>query len=254
MKEVGLVASNTFRQVLREKTFLNIIVFGVGMVLLSVVISNITFGFQDRVVRSIGLSGVTIAVDLMALLVGVGLIHSEIDRKTLFVLLTRHMSRFSYVLGRAVGLALVLVLASFGFSLVFLSTLLSVYGTPSGNDLLALAGGYVEALILGSFGILLSSFTTPTLAAGIGLGFWIAASTTDDLVRLTQLSETGNETLAQVISWTLPNFQLLNYRTAAVYGDALDAFPVMMSFVYGLLYAAAFVAFAGFVLSRREMV
>ena len=89
IERIIAVAQNTFRQTLRERLFLNIIIFGVFMILLAMVLANITFGYPDRVVRSIGLSGISIAANLVALLVGVSLIHQEIDRKTLFVVLTR---------------------------------------------------------------------------------------------------------------------------------------------------------------------
>ena len=85
MNPILVIAGNTLRQTVRQRLFLNIGIFGIGMVLLAMLVGSITYGFPDRVVRSIGLSGVTIAVDLMALLLGVGLIHEEIDRKTLFV-------------------------------------------------------------------------------------------------------------------------------------------------------------------------
>ena len=52
-------------------------------------VGNISYGYIDRVVRSIGLSGVAMALDLIALLVGTTLIHQEIDKKTLFVVLVR---------------------------------------------------------------------------------------------------------------------------------------------------------------------
>jgi Cu-processing system permease protein len=255
---IRLIASNTLRQIVRQRTFLNIAIFGLAMILLAVVVSNITFGYRDRVVRSIGLSGVTLAVDLMALLLSVGLIHSELDRKTLFVVLTRPLDRTSYVLGRALGLFTVLALATAGFGIVVISTLAMVEGTPTLHDLYALIGGFVEAALLGSFGLVLSAFTTPMLGTGMGLGFWIAASSTDDLVRLSRLSlegsPAGNETLALVISWALPNLQRLNFRTEAVYQLTIPGLEFGLALLYGGLWALAFLFLAGFVLSRREMV
>ncbi|MEL6187547.1 MAG: hypothetical protein AAFU79_23250, partial [Myxococcota bacterium] len=68
MTPVWMVASNTVRETIRQRLFLNIVVFGVGMVVFAMMVGNITFGYPERVVRSIGLSGVSIAANLMALL------------------------------------------------------------------------------------------------------------------------------------------------------------------------------------------
>ncbi|MEM1023885.1 MAG: ABC transporter permease subunit [Myxococcota bacterium] len=263
MSVVGLVAGNTIRQIVRQRTFFNVFIFGLGMVIVALVVSNITFGYRDQVVRSIGLSGVILAVDLMALLLSIGLIHAELDRKTLFVVMTRPVTRTAYVLGRALGLFAVLSMAMASFGLVVLLTLLSVGGAPTLHDVYALSGGLVEAGILGSFGLVLSAFTTPMLGTGIGLGFWIAASTTDDLVRLARLKgdnsmgealHSGNETMAQALSYVLPNFQVLNFRTEAVYRLTIPGDEFAWALVYGVLWIVGFLLLAGLILSRRELV
>ena len=123
MNALWMIASNTVRQTVRQRLFYNVALFGVGMVVLAMIVSNITFGFPDRVVRSIGLSGVTFAVDLMALLVGVTLVHQEIDKKTLFVLLTRPLTRWQYVAGRFLGLFLTIVAMTVGLGLAFAAVL-----------------------------------------------------------------------------------------------------------------------------------
>src|SRR5438067_1870881 len=119
MTPIFIVAANTFRQTLRQRLFYNIFIFGVGMVLLSLVVGNITYGYQHRVVRSIGLSGVALALDLIAILVGVTLIHQEIDRKTLFVVLVRPIGRAQYVWGRYLGLVAALSLTLVGLTAVY---------------------------------------------------------------------------------------------------------------------------------------
>lgn len=254
LSTIGVIATNTVREVVRQRLFLNIAVFGVGMVLFGMVVSNLTFGYPDRVVRSIGLSGVSIAANLMGLLLGVGLIHREIDRKTLFVVLTRPVERWQYVVGRYLGLVASLMGVTVGFSLVFVVVLLYVGGTPHGQDAVAVGMALIEACLLGSFALALSSFSTPTLSAGIGLGFWIACASTDDLVNLTAQAEPMTRALARGISTVLPAFARFDFREAAVYADAVEAWRVLWTVGYGGLYAVGFVALASLILGRREMV
>ena len=254
MTKVFIVALNTFRQTLRQKLFLNVGIFGVGMLLLSMVMGNITFGYADRVVRSIGLSGVSIALSLMALLVSVSLIHQEIDKKTLFVVLTRPIKRWQYLLGRYAGLLMALVLALIGFVFVFVGTLIAVRGTPTPADFIALAATLPEAAIVAGFGIILSSFSTPTLSAGLGLGFWIASTTTDDLLRLTQKADAGTQSIAKAVYYVLPNLERFNFRNFAVYQEPINPVDFASCVLYGAAYAVALVAIASAILGRREMV
>jgi Cu-processing system permease protein len=253
MNPIFIIAGNTFRQTVRQKLFLNIGIFGLGMVILAVVVGNVTYGYTDRVVRSIGLSGVSIALDLMALLVGISLIYDEIDRKTLFVVLTRPIDRWQYVVGRYLGLIASLTVAGAGFVLVFITALLLAAGQPSSADLLALLGALAESMLIGAVGLLLSSFTTPMLGAGIGLGIWVAAATSDDLVRLSRNAPEFAKTIAKVAYYALPGLARFNFREAAVYGDPIGLGDVWPVFAYGALYSLCMLALTTVILERREM-
>lgn len=256
MNAIGAIASNTLRQVIRQRLYFNIAIFGVGLLLLSMVIANITFGEASRVVRSIGLSGAAVAVDLMALLVSVSLVHSEIDRRTLFIVLTRPVSRPAYVIGRFLGLFAALVIALAGFAAVFCLVLLTVRNASlQSNDFIALAAILPEACVIGAFGLVLSTFSTPTLSAGLGLGFWIAAASVDDLVLLASRSGTeGAKQIVEGIALLLPALSRFNFREAAVYQMSIAPLDLFAAVAYGVLWTIVLVAVASAVLSRREMV
>lgn len=254
MSRIIAVALNTFRQTVRERLFFNIFIFGLGMVLLGMVMGTITFGYPDRVVRSIGLTGVTLSIDLIALLIGVGLIHREIDRKTLFVVLTRPIRRWQYVLGRYLGLLLSLAVALAGLVAIFCVTLVLANGTPGQADFLAFAVALFEASVIAGIAVVLSAFSTPTLSAGLGLGIWIASATTDDLVRLTEKAGGGLHAIAKAVYYTLPALARFNFRDAAIYQQVVPVGDYVTAMLYGTFYSVVLVALASAILSRREMV
>jgi ABC-type transport system involved in multi-copper enzyme maturation permease subunit len=251
---VWAVAANTLRQTVRERLFYNIVVFGVGLILLAIIVASLTFGYPERTIRSIGLSGVSIALDLMALLVGVTLVHQEIDRKTLFVVLTRPIHRWQYVLGRYLGLVLATSVAALGLSLVMMLSFSLTSGSPTLQDLLTLSASLVECFLIGAIGVVLSSFSTPTLSAGIGLGIWIAGTTTDDLVQLAAKSDPITRGLCSAAYYVLPALARLNFREAAVYQLSIAPGDYLSAIAYGFLYSAGLVALASVILNRREMV
>lgn len=248
------MASLTLRQVIRQRLFVNVAIFGLFMIVAAVVISNITFGVGARVVRSIGLSGVTVALDLMAILLAVGIVHADIDRKTLFVLFTRPLTRVEYIVGRFFGLSVALLAVLLGFGVILALSMNLSRTSFTGLDAVVLSMSYVEALILTAFGLVLSSFTTPTVGAGIGLGFWVAISSTDDLVGLASAGESIDPTLATALATILPNLSKLDFREFAVRQLEIAPTAPLLAAGYGLLWVLAFLAIASVVLSRREMV
>lgn len=253
MKGAYLVATNTVRQIVRQKLFLNLILLGIAMVALATIVSNITFGFHDRVIRSIALSGVSISLNLMAVLVGVGLVHGEIERRTLFVILTRPVSRMQYVAGRFLGLLAVLTMVLVGMGFIMSIVLLSFGVSIDGIDAAAIIAMLPEAAVLGAVATVFSSFSTPTLSVGFSIGTWLIAASTDDLVGLTP-NDSPLKPALRVIAYVVPSLARFNFREAAVYRMPIAASDLAFSIVYGGLFAAALVIIAGVILSRREMV
>lgn len=254
MRAVYLLATNTLREVVRQKLFLNVIVFGVLMILFAQVVANLTFGRADRVVRSIGLSGMAIALDLLAVLLGVAIIHREIERKTALVVLTRPVSRGAFVLGRYLGVASAGGIAAVGFAVVYALTLATVRGSATALDGLAMSGALVESWVVAAFAVLLSCITTPSLGAGVALGFIIACSSIDDVVNLTAKDGGFMHELATVLSYLLPSFARMNFRGAAIYEEAVSAFTVGQSFLYAAGFSVVFLALAALALGRKELV
>lgn len=253
MNTALLIARNTLRQTVRERIYVNVALFGAGLVLFSMLVGNVTFGYTDRVVRSIGHSGLSISLNLLALLVGVTLVHQEIERRSLFVLLTRPVSRGQYILGRYLGLLVATCVVWLGLGIVLTGVLLSIHGSFKGVDLAALLGALAEAMVLGSIGVLLSTLTTPTVGAGMGLGAWLICATTDNLVGLTEAGGL-DRTLATILSYTLPSLAQLSFREVAVYQLPFAWVEVAAAFAYAAAYAIGFLLLATASLSRREMV
>ncbi len=254
MKSIVLIAFNTLRQTIRQRLFFNILIFGAGMLLLSIALANITFGYPERVIRSLGLSAINIALNLMALFVGIGLIHNEIADKTLFVLLVRPLPRWKYVVGRYLGLVSALALSLAALGVIFFAALMFVQGKPSLQDFTALMAMLPEAGILAGVGVIFSSFSTPILSAGMGLGVWIAGATSDDLVNLTAEADANTQMLAKAIYYVLPSFERLNFREFAIYQMEVSLANLSVACLYGAIYSAFLVGVAGVILSRREMV
>lgn len=254
MSAILLIAKNTLRQTVRQKLFYNIAIFGVGMLLLAMVMGRVTFGHPDRVVRSIGLSGVSLALNVIALLLSVSLIHQEIEQKTVFVVLTRPLQRWHYVFGRYLGLLYALSLALLGLSLVFVATLYAAGGRFGESDVLVLLAALPEAAMLGGVGLILSAFSTPTLSAGLALGVWVISASIDDLLRLTVGADSATRVLVQTAHTVLPALARLNFREEAIYGIAVQSSEYWGAMLYSGIYIAALVALASLIFTRREMV
>jgi ABC-type transport system involved in multi-copper enzyme maturation permease subunit len=100
LRSVWLVALNTIRELLRSKLLYNLLLFAVLLIGSSFFIAQLTIGQWDRVIVDLGLAAAEITGMLIAVLIGVGLVAGEVERKTIFAVLARPLGRGAFLAGR----------------------------------------------------------------------------------------------------------------------------------------------------------
>ncbi|HUK66156.1 MAG TPA: ABC transporter permease subunit, partial [Anaeromyxobacteraceae bacterium] len=104
MKKIVAIAWVTVREALRQKLAVNLLVFAVVLVIASLTLSTLTFGEQYRIIADIALSSMEIFGTLIAVFLGAGLIARDVERRTVYPIIAKPVSRAQYVVGRYLGL------------------------------------------------------------------------------------------------------------------------------------------------------
>jgi len=257
MRSVAAIAGVTVREAIRQRLAVNLLVFALGLVAASVTLSQLTFGEQYRIIVSIALSAMEVFGTLIAVFLGAGVVARDVERRSVYPVIAKPVSRGQYVLGRYLGLVatttLNLALMAALFALVlggYLRGFGFVRDTPFVAVLAALAVGFAMVAAVATF---FSCFTTATLAAIFTLSLVVAGHLSSDLVRYWARQGPLARIASQVAFVVVPNLEALNLKEAMVYRDPVPAGFALTGLGYGLLYAAAVVAFSMAVFSRRDL-
>jgi ABC-type transport system involved in multi-copper enzyme maturation permease subunit len=201
-----------------------------------------------------GLAGVNVFGLLMAVLLGSSLLRREMERRTLYTVLSREVTRAQFVAGKVLGLVGVFA-AGLGIVAVVMVLYFSVWGARPGWPLLAaIWGNLLEIAVLTGASVLLGTFTTPALSAIGTVVLYLAGHSTETL--LEYLALTRNEALEvpfRVLYFAFPNFTSFNYRLAASFGDPVPLEVVGLATAYALVWVAMLVGAAALVFRRREL-
>ena len=100
-----LIAQNTFREVIRDRILAGVVAAVVVLLLVTLVARPLAMGEGTRLTVDIGLSSITFLGLLVVLIVGTNLVAKEIERRTIFNLLSRPIARPVYLVGKWAGLA-----------------------------------------------------------------------------------------------------------------------------------------------------
>jgi ABC-type transport system involved in multi-copper enzyme maturation permease subunit len=256
VNKIAAVAWVAVREALRQKLAVNLLVFAVALLAASIAISSLTFGEQYRIIVDLGLSAMEIFGTLIAVFLGAGLVAREVERKTLYPVLAKPVSRAQYVAGRYLGLVTTSTLNLLVMAAVF-ATVLAIYlrGVSFVRDtpfLGVVASLGLQFAMVAAIATFFSCFSTPTLAAIFTLSLVVAGHLSSDLVRYWSRSGAPSGILGKLAYLVVPNLEALNFKEAMAYKEPLPAFAGT-SFAYGALYAAAVLLLAIAVFARRDL-
>ncbi len=253
MKRIFAIARNTFRESVRNRIFYLLIGFGLFFALSSRFISLVTVGDQVRVLKDVGLGAIHFFSILIVIFTGINLIYQEIERRTLFNLLSKPVSRGEFILGKFFGLALTAGVSLGAMAGAFSLFLLIMTGQVEIPLLVSLVLLYEELLIITALALLFSSFTTSILAflftvslTLIGRILW----TYNEFQSL--LHSAWLRGLSRGLYLLLPNLDKFNIQDAVIVSAPLSPVTVALAMAYGAVYIVALLALTLFLFQRRQ--
>jgi ABC-type transport system involved in multi-copper enzyme maturation permease subunit len=182
MKKIWSIAYYTFIESVRNKIFYLLILFGVVVIGVSLLLSALGGEQQQRVLLDMGLGAIEFFALVTVIFAAVTLVLEEMESKTIYLVLTRPVSRITYLTGRYLGL-LCAVYCGIALMAVIHSAVLLLKGWPfSGRYLLALTLSAEKITIIGSLALFFSLFSTSAVSSlSFTLFFWILGHFSEEI-------------------------------------------------------------------------
>jgi len=204
----------------------------------------------------VGLSATSVFGLLIAIFIGIGLVSKEIDKRTLYTVLTRPVRRWEFILGKFLGLLGTLVVNAALMTFGFFVALLYLMHTFQKADLYILVAIYfilLQFMIVTSITLLFSSFSTPIESAVLSFAIFVVGSFSDDLRGFADIAS-GVAHYFTVGTWYLiPNFSTLNVISQVAHDNPMGASLILFNTIYALAYAGAAVCAASIIFQNRNM-
>jgi Cu-processing system permease protein len=253
MGAIGVIALNAFRESLRDKILYNLVFFAGLLIGLSVLLADLSITEHHKVIADMGLAAINLIGVIIAIFVGISLVNKEIERRTIYTIMARPISRTCFILGKYCGLALTIFVNVTIMTVVFLGTLW-LYHVPIGHSLFqAVALILIEVLVVTAIALFFSTFTSSTLSATFTVGLYIIGHLTSDLRGMVANSESGAaKAVVNLLYYLCPNLEMLNIKGQAAVGILVPPEFVMLASLYGLLYAGVLLAGACLVFQQRD--
>jgi ABC-type transport system involved in multi-copper enzyme maturation permease subunit len=254
------VALNTFRWAIRHRFLLAVVVVSVGVMLFALVLGEMSLHQEKRVAVDVGLGGVSFFGWITAIVLGVLLLYTEIQRRTIHTMLAKPLHRHELLLGRYAGMAgtLTLLVAVSTLAMVGLFWLESAPFTAAVTKALLLI--WVEVLVVAALAAFFSSFASPILSGVFTTGIFMVGRVTPELRAAIESADSmvirGVCRAALYLVPDLNLFQVSGTQVAgqpvSVHGDFVQWSYVAAAAGHGALYIGLFLLLAIVIFARRD--
>jgi len=250
------ISINTFREAVRDRVLYNLVLFALLLLAVTPMVGKVSIGIERIVLVNLGLAAITTFGVLIAIFIGIGLVSKEIDKRTLYTVLSRPVRRWEFILGKYVGLVGTLVVNTGLMTVALLAALFYVDRSFTHADLILLASLVLiilEFCIVVAIALLFSSFTTPAFSALFAFSLFVVGSFADDLRTFARSAEGFTRWIGLSLSYLIPNFAELNTASSAAHGVPLSHSLYLWDVAYAITYSVAALAAAMLLFERRDL-
>ena len=266
MRAIAWIAVNVFRESVRDKVLYNLVAFATLLIAVSYLLGQLTAGQDVKIIKDLGLAAIATFGLLIAVFIGIGLVWKEVERRSIYSLLSKPIRRYEFILGKYAGLALtlfvnvaIMAVAFYGvlayMNTQFAESVRVTWPAPATDVgiLLAIALIFLELLLVTAIALFFSTFSSPFLSAALTFGLWVIGHFNADLRNFETVVESRTAAyVARGLYYLLPNFAAFDIKTQVVHALPVPGSYVATTAAYAMCYIALLLAAAVVIFSRRD--
>jgi ABC-type transport system involved in multi-copper enzyme maturation permease subunit len=266
MNAIRLVAFAVYRESVRDRVPLTIAGFGVLLVCVSYLIGQLTAGQDLKIIKDLGLAALDVLGLFIAVFIGIGLVAKEVERRSIYGLLSKPLTREQFLLGKYFGLVMTLAVNLGAMVVAYYATLFALdamataperaaWPTPAIDPRLMIAVVliFAELMLVTALALFFSTFSSPLLSMVLTLALWVAGHFNTDLRQFEQVVDAPLVAwLARGAYYLLPNLTPFNVKAEVVHGVAVSPSHVALTLAYAVIYTAGLLLAAMAVFRKRD--
>ena len=254
MKKTYIVAKYAFLEVYRSKVMLSIVFIALGIMITSYVASEFAYGAPAKVALDCGYGLASISNLIMAIFIGSTLLNREIENRTLYMVLSRPISRTMFMLGKVFGLSIVLVINSIVLSAITILIFKFLGGEVASIMFWTAWFSLLEAFLIMLFSVLFSLMTNSSLAVVYSI---IIMITGHSMAATSKLIITKNSvyfnSIIQFFSFIIPDLEKINLKDLMIYQQNISMDYVIKAQAYVSIYALAILLVISYVFKNKNL-
>jgi ABC-type transport system involved in multi-copper enzyme maturation permease subunit len=254
MRNIWIIAKNTLKLEVREKILYGIVVFAVLYIFFELFLADLVLR-ELPMVKAFGLTGIYFFNAIIALFLGTTSFFKDVDRKVVYFILSKPVSRAQFLLGKFFGLCMVLLVTTLILAVAYLGIVAHEGGGFDSLGLLAIFMQYLEMMLFIAFAIFVSTFSSSLLSivytsAAFFLGHIVSALLNDaQMIHITGIKYA----LVEVLYYIFPNLEKFDARNLAIHNVAMPGLSFALALAYAVAYIMLLLSASVWIFNKKEL-
>lgn len=263
MNAVWMIASGTFGEAMRRRILQVFLVVALALIVMSFAFSSFTVARQEmEIVKSMGLGSIALAGVFISVILGINLIPNEIERRTIYTILSKPVQRYQFLCGKFLG-GLMTVLSNIALMGILFIALALFKERSFDKDVIDISKGvlmiFFQLTLIAGVALFFSVFVSPFVNFFLTFAIYILGSTNilGDLA-----SDPGHKmnpllvNFMKFMHFIIPNFDNFNIQNPIIHPEVTitnETQYILTTILYALIYTGILLTLAVLIFDRREV-
>ncbi len=248
------IAFYTFKEIWKSKILLNVFFVGLGLMVVTFVATEFTFGVPERVALDFGLGMLSLSSLGISLFLGVGLLSKEIESRTVYMVISRPVPRYAFILGKLIGLMGIQAVNVLILAVMTMSTTRFLGGEINGLIFWTVGFIFLESLMLLLVVVLLSLLANNILSVLFSLALLLLGHVIKDTQEISFVKNSPFAVkILEAYHFMLPAFYKLNLKDFVIYKNELPFSYLVGNLAYGIIYSGFLLLVVVFLFQRKNL-
>lgn len=248
------VCRYAFIELYKSRILLNVVILGFFLLVMSIVASEFTYGVPEKVALNFGMGLLSISLVCIATFMGATLISREMENRTLYMILSRPVDRYVFLLGRIFGLASILFVNTIILGCFTVSLFMILGGELTSLIFHSILFAFFEGLLVMLVVVLFSLFSNTVISVMFTISIYVAGHAIE-AVKATSMvkNDKALEYFVDFYSLTMPNFSKLNFKKYVFYEELIKIDFLAASYGYIFCYSLFLIVLSCLIFNKKEL-
>ena len=255
MRNVLAIAFNVVKDASRRRIFYVVFLFGLVVLAVSPLLPNFELGTTGAFLKDISISLTSLFGVVLAVILAVTQIPGEMEKRTIYNILSKPVDRVQYLLGKYLGI----LISLFSIMLVMSIEILILLGAKTSTFSPVIFQGvfavFLEAAVISAFCLMLTTMTSVPITIFAAILFYFLCHIKTSFLHQKLITGTHGflKVLAGAAYYVIPNLENFNISTQVGYGGGASAAYMIRITGYAILFAAVFLVIAWIAFRRKDL-